>query len=113
MRQLLILRASEAIAISPLDPAIILDRFDKGIPSDQQSRESSTSILSASDWRKIDRLVKVVADIGGDNETKKLSRTIHLISIQKQLLDHENKGLRKAILILKKRKKRGRPLPLD
>jgi hypothetical protein len=113
MRQSLILRAFEATGISPLDPTTILKRFDQAEPPEQQSRESSTSVLSASDWRKIDRLLRAVVDTGGDNKAKKLSRTVHHISIQKQLLEHENQGLREALVIQKKRSKRGRPLPLD
>jgi hypothetical protein len=52
-------------------------------------------------------------DTGGGNKAKKLSQTVHHISIQKQLLEHENQGLREALVIQKKRSKRGRPLPLD
>ncbi|KAK7181120.1 hypothetical protein PSPO01_12921 [Paraphaeosphaeria sporulosa] len=39
--------------------------------------------------------------------------TILSSSVQNQLLEHENKGLREALVIQKKRLKRGRPLPLD
>jgi hypothetical protein len=52
-------------------------------------------------------------DTGGDNKAKKLSQTIHHISIQKQLLEHKNQGLREALVIQKKRSKQGRPLPLN
>ncbi|OAG06030.1 uncharacterized protein CC84DRAFT_1068720, partial [Paraphaeosphaeria sporulosa] len=76
-------------------------------------RESLTSLLSASDWRKIDRLLRAVVDIGGDHEAKKLSRTVHHISVKKQRLEHINKGLREALVIQKRHSTRGRPLPLD
>jgi hypothetical protein len=113
MRQPLILRAFEATGISPLDPTTILKRFDQAKPPEQGSRESSTSVLSASDWRKIDRLLRAVVDTGGGDKAKKLSRTVHSISIQKQLVEHENKGLREALQAIKKRSKRGKPLPLN
>ncbi|OAF99388.1 uncharacterized protein CC84DRAFT_1104607 [Paraphaeosphaeria sporulosa] len=113
MRQPLILWAFEATGICPLDTTTILSRFDQPQPTEQDSRENSTSVLSASDWRKIDRLLRANVDISRGNEAKKLSRTIHHISVQNQLLEHENKGLREALVIQKKRLKGGRPLPLD
>ena len=80
---------------------------------DRQSRESSTSKLSASDWRKIERLIKAAVDVGAGDKIKKLSRTIHSISVQNQLLERENEGLRKTLVILEKRQTRDRPLPLE
>ncbi|KAF9729880.1 transposase [Paraphaeosphaeria minitans] len=58
MRQPLVLRAFKATGISPLNPTTILRRFDQPQLPEPPSRESSKSILSASDWRKIDRLLK-------------------------------------------------------
>ncbi|PVH92752.1 hypothetical protein DM02DRAFT_477238, partial [Periconia macrospinosa] len=102
MRQPLILRAFEATGISPLNPTTILNRFDQPQPSEQGSRESSTSVLSASDWTKIDQLLKAHVDVGASNGAKKLSRTVHSISVRAQLAEHENKGLREALATQKK-----------
>lgn len=44
---------------------------------------------------------------------QQLSYTIHHISIQKQLLEEENKGLREALTTKKRRSRKGRPLPPD
>lgn len=113
IKQPLILRAFEATGISPLNPTIILNRFNQPQPSKERSRESSTSVLSASDWRKVDRLLKACVDVGASDRAKKLSRTIHSISVRAQLIEHENKGLHEALATQKKRLNRGKPLPLD
>jgi hypothetical protein len=79
----------------------------------QVSRERSASVLSGSDWRKIERLVKVVARDINDKETKKLSRSLHSILVQNELLKHEVRGLREALASKKKGKKRSKPLDLQ
>ncbi|OAF98483.1 uncharacterized protein CC84DRAFT_1182168 [Paraphaeosphaeria sporulosa] len=113
MRPQLILSAFEATGIWPLNPQRILDRFHQSTPSCRDTPNSDTSALSASDWRKINQLLKAVVGVGGDSQAKKLSQTVHHITIQKQLLDEENKHLREALLTKKRRSKKGRPLPLD
>ena len=113
----LVTKAFECTGIWPPDPAPILQRFNTKPPAEDpaedRSRESSTSVLSASDWRKIDRLLKVVATTGGGDDAKKLSRTVHSISVQKQLLEHENQGLREALNNKQRRQIKGRALPLE
>ncbi|KAF1936079.1 hypothetical protein EJ02DRAFT_482230, partial [Clathrospora elynae] len=103
----------EATGISPLDPDVILRRFTNISPADQSSRESSVSVLSASDWRKIERLLRVVANGSRTKHTQRLSQTIHSMSVKQQLIQHENEGLREALSIQKRRQKRGKPLPLE
>jgi hypothetical protein len=57
-----ILKAFEATGISPLNPEVILKRFDQPAQTGQSS-DSESSALSASDWRKIRQLVDhAVAD---------------------------------------------------
>ena len=58
----LILKAFKATGISPLNLESILKRFSKASQPEQESRESTTSALSASDWRKIERLVQVAVE---------------------------------------------------
>jgi hypothetical protein len=62
------------------------------------------------DWRKIDRLVRAAVADPGSPKAKKLSRTVHLISVKKQLLQHKNEGLQAALNNEKRRRKRGKPL---
>jgi hypothetical protein len=95
-----------------LEPDIILKRFVNTDPEEQGSRESSASVLSRSDWRKIERLVQVVARYI-NKETKKLSRSLHSISVQNELLKHEVRGLREALASKKKGQNRSKPLDLQ
>jgi hypothetical protein len=69
----LILKSFEATGISPLNPDVILKRFN------HQSRESSSSSsgLSGSDWRKMDRLLVSAVNSKDSSEAKKLRRTVH------------------------------------
>jgi hypothetical protein len=67
-------------------------------------------VLSGSDWRKIERLVKVVAKDVNDEETKKLSRSLHSISVQNELLKYKNRGLREALASKQKGQKRSKLL---
>jgi hypothetical protein len=66
-----------------------VDRFVK--------RHSMTSVLSASDWRKIERLLTQAVDNIYDTNSKKLSHTIHTISVKNTLLQHENSQLKEAL----------------
>jgi hypothetical protein len=108
-----IINSFKATGISPLEPDVILKRFVDTGPDEQGSRESSASVLSRSDWRKIERLVKVVAKDVNDKETKKLSHSLHSISVQHELLKHENRGLREALASKQKGQKRSKPLDLQ
>ena len=113
MRPQLILSAFEATGLSPLNPQRILDRFDRSTPSDRYTPDSDSSGLSALNWRKINRRLRSLEDQFDTTVVQQLSHTIHHISIQKQLLEEENKGLREALITKKRRSKRGRPLPLN
>jgi hypothetical protein len=113
MRPQLILSAFEATGLSPLNPQRILDRFDRSTPSNRYTPDSDSSGLSASNWRKINRRLRSLEDQFDTTVVQQLSYTIYHISIQKQLLEEENKGLREALITKKRRSKRGRPLPLD
>jgi hypothetical protein len=112
-KQATILKAFETTGISPLNPDAILRRFTSTDPAEQSSRASSTSVLSASDWRKIERIVKGAAKAIASKRTCTLSYTIHSISVQNQLLKHEVEGLRRALANKKRRKKCGKPLPSE
>tara|TARA_R110002003_G_scaffold410_1_gene19556 strand:+ start:3648 stop:5516 length:1869 start_codon:yes stop_codon:yes gene_type:complete len=111
----LIAKAFAATGISPLNPDVILSRFataskDASRPS---SSGSSTSVLSASDWRKIERLLRQAVDNIYDVNAKKLSRTIHTISAKNSVLQHEINNLREALANEKKRRKRSKALLLE
>jgi hypothetical protein len=107
-----ILKAFEATGLSPLNPEVILNRFNQPAQSGQLS-DSDSSALSASDWRKIRQLVdRAVAD-RDQQKILKLNRTIHQLSIRSVLAEHEIKRLKEALINEKKRRKRGKALPLE
>jgi hypothetical protein len=115
MKEKLICKSFEATGIVPLVPNAVLSRF-KAPPTDGSrpaSSDSSSSVLSASDWRKIERLLRQAVSDLGDEKAKKLSRTIHTISVQKDILQHENDQLKEALANEKKRRKRGKALLLE
>jgi len=107
-----ILKAFKATGLSPLEPEVILRRFNQPAQSGQSS-DSDSSALSASNWRKTERLLREVVTDRGDPRAQKLSRAFHRISVQKSLLTHEAQGLRQALNNERLRRKRGKALPLE
>jgi hypothetical protein len=107
-----ILKAFEATGLSPLNPEVILKRFNQPAQSGQLS-DSDSSALSASDWRKTERLLRQVVGDRSDPRAQKLSRAFHSISVQKSLLTHEAQGLMQALVNERQRRKRGKALPLE
>jgi hypothetical protein len=107
-----ILKAFEATGLSPLNPEVILKQFNQPAQSSQSS-DSNSSALSASDWRKTERLLRQVVGNRSNLRAQKLSRAFHSISVQKSLLIHEAQGLMQALINKRQRRKRGKALPLD
>jgi hypothetical protein len=107
-----ILKAFEATGLSPLKPEVILKRFNQPAQLGQSS-DSDSSALSASDWRKTERLLRQVVGDRSDPRAQKLSRAFHRISVQKSLLTHEAQGLMQALVNERQRRKRGKALPLE
>jgi hypothetical protein len=108
-RESTILSSFRATGISPPDPDPILDRFTHK----EESGNSSSSGLSDHDWRKMDRLIQSAVKDQGSQDTKKLRQSLHHVSVQNELLKHEIDGLKEALSIKKKRKKKGRALDLQ
>ncbi|EDU43489.1 conserved hypothetical protein [Pyrenophora tritici-repentis Pt-1C-BFP] len=102
-----------ATGIWPPDPTPILKRFNRNTPKVSSSDESSASVLSGSDWRKIKALVNQTAADRTSKEVKKLHRSLYHISTQNELLRHEMKGLKEALSTKKKQKKKSYPLDLQ
>ena len=108
-----ILKSFEATGIWPMDPGVILKRFTNTTTTDQESRESSTSVLSESDWRKMRHLVNDAVRDKSTKEAKKLTRKIHHLQVQNELLNYENRGLRGALSYKKDRNKQSKSLGLQ
>jgi hypothetical protein len=107
-----ILKAFEATGLSPFNPEVILKRFHQPAQSGLSS-DSDSSALSASDWRKIRQLVNHAVAGRDQRKISKLNQTIHQLSIRSVLAEHENKRLKEALINEKKRRKRGKALPLQ
>ena len=105
----LILKAFEATGIWPMDANVILRRF----ASTPEAERSSSSGLSDYDWRKLDRLVRAAVNDSHQNEARKLRSSVHHLSVQYELLQHENEGLKEALQHKKKHKKKGKALDLQ
>ncbi|KAI1516672.1 Membrane protein [Pyrenophora tritici-repentis] len=108
-KQSTILKAFEATGIWPIDPNVILRRF----ASTPEAERSSSSGLSDHDWRKLDRLVRAAVNDSHQYEARKLRSSVHHLSVQYKLLQHENEGLKEALQHKKKHKKKGKALDLQ
>ncbi|KAF1922585.1 uncharacterized protein M421DRAFT_426783, partial [Didymella exigua CBS 183.55] len=90
----LILRSFKATDISPLQPTPEHQSFDFwSTPEASDSSTSSSSVYSGKDWLKIETLLrKVVKEEKEETsqELRKISRSLHYILIQNQLLHHKN-----------------------
>ncbi|KAF1999364.1 hypothetical protein P154DRAFT_401375, partial [Amniculicola lignicola CBS 123094] len=65
------------------------------------------------DWRKIDRLVRSAVKDQSSQEAKKLSHSVHHLSVQNELLRHEIDGIKQVLATKQKRKKKGKALDLQ
>jgi hypothetical protein len=111
--QELIFRSFEVTGISPLQPNVIIQRFARDTPEASDSSTSSSSVYSGKDWLKIETLLQKVVKHETSKELKKLSRSLHHISVQNLLLHHENQGLKEALKTQKKHKKKSKTLDLQ
>jgi hypothetical protein len=106
-----ILKSFKCTGIALFDPEVILQRFN--IREERlSSSDSTSSVLSASDWRKIQKLLRSIVDDIYKKETQQLSYTVHTLAVRCDLLQHKNQHLKEALINKKKRRKRSKPLLL-
>ena len=110
LTQRLLLRSSQTTGISPLQPNVILQRFAKDTPEASDGSISSSSVYSGKDWLKIETLLRKVAKEETSKELRKISRSLHHISIQNTLLHHEIIGLKEVLKTQKKHKNKSKAL---
>ena len=101
--------------LNPLNPEVVLsavkNQQKQGKTASRPSlRNSDTSALSASDWRKVRRLLQDVVDEAIEPQAKRLENTVLKLTTDIALLHSKNKGLRKALGNEKKKRARGKPL---
>lgn len=105
--------AWRSVGLWPFNPEVVLARFIRNDDERPSSSESSRSILQAEDWRRIERLLKDVVSDFYDQNTKKLSSTIHHLSTENILLKLRCQGLEKAISTEQKKRQRGKPITFE
>ncbi|KAF2843924.1 hypothetical protein T440DRAFT_87008 [Plenodomus tracheiphilus IPT5] len=104
-----ILKAFETTGIWPPNADVILDRFRK-----TPDRSGSSSRRgSPSHWLQTERLLRSVARDHRSDEAKRLSLELHHLSVENELLHHENEGLREALTVKKRHQKKSKPLNLQ
>jgi hypothetical protein len=101
--------AFAATGIWPADASVILQRFARTPEADR----SSSSGLSDSDWRKLDRLIRAAVNDSHQNQARKLRSSVHHLSVQNELLRHENEGLRSALSHRKRHRGKSKALDLQ
>jgi hypothetical protein len=107
-----ILKAFEATGISPANAEVILKRFTS-TPSGQDGDPEFAQHGDGSSWNELRKLFEVtVKDTAGD-DAKRLSTSLHSLQVQNELLNHENQGLRAALVTKRKNSKKRKPLDLQ
>ena len=100
--------------LHPFNPAIVLDVFGPPLELRPPSQDSSSSSrISASDWRRIQALLKETIAQGAqehDAKLKKLANTLDHVTTENVLLKAENRGMKQALYNEKKRRRRGKAL---
>ena len=101
--------------LNPFDPTAVLRSFNRPTsPRPVSQGSSNSSVLSASDWRTIRKLLKeVVSEVYDEHDqgkAQKLSNTLCNITTQNVILKAENQGYKEALYNEKKHRKRGKQL---
>ena len=90
-----------------------MDRYKPNQPAEAErpsSSESSNSVLTANDWRKIERMLKEVVNDMHSKKVRKLNDTIQSLATSNILLEHKIKGYERALQNEKKKRQRAKPL---
>jgi hypothetical protein len=99
--------------ISPLNPPKVLDKIKKETPSPILSDNEGRKITPGS-VRGLRRAVKAISKERGDIALglDLIIRASEKLAIRNEVLEHEIRGLRTALVDEKKRRKKGRPMGL-
>ena len=105
--------AFTATGVYPLNPKKVLDQIKKKTPSPPLSDNDSKRITPSS-VRGIRRTIKAVQSETTDIATglDLIIRATEKLVIKNNILEHENKGLRTALIDEKSRRKKGKPMGL-
>lgn len=89
-----------------MDATQILKKFTNTLPESSRDRRPPLN-LSLSNWREQERLAWAAVKDSDQEKNKKLSLSLRL-SVQNQLLQHENFSPKEAFNITMKRKEHGK-----
>jgi hypothetical protein len=104
----LVKRAFEVVGISPVNPSIILDRFNKSNPEAEAVESYQTTL----DSRSIDRLWRQTVKDPSTKEAKKLRSILHQEINQNKILKIERDDLRHSLRVASGKPDKGKALPL-
>jgi len=93
-----------------MDAEVILKRFRS---REQGEGKGGPSALAEGDWRQMERLLRSAVTDTATKASRSLSQTLHHLQVQNKLLHYENDGLREALTIKRRRKKRSKQLNLQ
>ena len=105
--------AFDTPGIHPLDKSKVLRTIKKETPSPTMSDSEKTRVTPGS-VRGLRRAVKAISKekVDINLEIDLIIRASEKLAIRNEILQHENKGLRTALINEKKRRKRGKPAGL-
>jgi hypothetical protein len=104
----LVKRAFEVVGIEPVNPSVILDRFNKSDPE----AAASQAYTQAESARSVDKLWRETVKDTSAEEAKKLRTLLHQTAAQNELLKIERDDLQKSLKAVTKPKSQNKALPL-
>jgi hypothetical protein len=107
-----VLKAFEATGVVPPNADAILKRF-KNTTSDGTTDLISEPKGNKTSWNQLRKVFDAAVKDKADALTKELSASIHSFQVNNELLNHENEGLRQALTLKKKHKKKSKLLDLQ
>jgi hypothetical protein len=102
----LVLKAFEATGLSPLNPDVILERFEPD-SSDGGSDSSGSQLIS---WNQLNRRFREVVKDENDRRTQHLRLAFHHLYCFAEINQHQVNELEQALATKKKRRKPGKAL---
>jgi hypothetical protein len=103
----------EKTGLHPFQPEVVLDKFlpkEAAAEERPSSSESSKSVLTAADWRRIERKLKEVVANVFDTRVKELTETIKSLAATNILLESRIQGYQRALKNDQKKRQRQKPL---
>jgi hypothetical protein len=109
-RKELVLKSFSATGIWPMDRDAVLKRF---VTEAAENSPPSTPPIRDNNWRDMQRLVRSTVADPNAHDARELSSKVHHLQTRNELLNVENEGLKQALVVHKKHKKKGKQLDLQ